>query len=70
MTESAAAVGGGTGMVTVGPIFGGTPNGAGHCKAKTASDARRTKYPSRPHPRLLCTDEEQELRYLLSLVKN
>ena len=68
--EIAAAVGAGSGMVTVGPGFGGTSNGMGHCIAKTAGDAVRTKYHSRPHPRLLCTDDEHELRYPLSSVRN
>ena len=58
MTESSAAVGGGTGTVTVRSGFGGTPNRTGNRKAKTDGEAVRTRYPSRPHTRLLCTDEE------------
>ena len=70
MTESTEAVERGIGTVTVGPGFGGTLNVPGHCRAKTTSDSVRTKYPSRPHPRLLCTNKEQDLRYPFRLVKN
>ena len=69
-TENASAVGDDIGTVTVGPGFGRAPSGTGLCNAKNAGDTVRNKYSSRLHPRLLCTDEEQELRYPFSSFKN
>ena len=50
--------------------FLGTSNVSVDWRTKNAGDTVMTKYPSRLYPRLLYTDEKQELRYLFRLVRN
>ena len=64
-----ANTGAGVGIVTVDPGFVGTTNVVADSKAYTVWGAVRERCRSVPHPRFECTEAENELRYVFSLVR-
>ena len=63
MTVDAGA---GVGIVTLGPGFVGTTIEVANIKSYTTGRAVIARCPSVPHPRLVCSESEHELRYVFN----